>query len=289
MEIAVGTKPGEARFGGDASLSEDVAPGVVVLAVADAFGSLRGNLIGQIALGAICEVLRRRLRLGVTGRTDVSAFMRNVILSAFSSANARVFAQSGNHDDCVAGGASLTAALICDGRLFVGHVGESRAYLIRHGAITSLTDDDALKFDAPRLAGAVIPLEPIRHTLLTRSLGTQPTLEATVVEVELHDDDQLILCTDGVHRNVAASELCEVIAGGDSSAEAVSHALSLVRERETGEFGTIIVARTLEITATHAHDVPEIAERLRRGVAIAGVVSLFVSLVVLLLVCGAHI
>ena len=238
MEIAVGSKPGPAQHGTlDAHVAEIIAPGVVLLAVAEGFGSVRGQSAPTVAVGGVRDALRRRLR--PDGKDA-----RAALIAAFSNANARVFAHSGSDDDHVASGTSLTAALIVGDRAHIAHVGRTRAYLGRDGAISPLTADDDLDRDGWLRARSSAPTEALAAHLLTRTLGTQPTLDATVGSVRLMHGDALVLTTGAVHEHVSESEIVQALCAGESSESIAQRLLGLCAARAS-RGGAIIIGRAL--------------------------------------------
>ena len=166
MEIAVGSKPGAGTRGNvDAHVAEVIAPGVVLLAVAEGFGSVRGQAAPLVAALAVRDALRHRVR--PDGRDA-----RAALLSAFASANARVFAHSGSHDDFVASGSSISAALIVGDRAHIAHVGGTRAYLCRDGSLMALTtDDDGNVFWADYTGGSIVTQEVFGGVATTLAAG----------------------------------------------------------------------------------------------------------------------
>ena len=249
MEVAVGSELGIwQKQQSDAHVAECIAPNVTFLGVADGFGfAARGTSTAMLALGTVRDYLRRRQRLGALGARSVSqGSMRALLLSALDHANARLFAQSGSHEDFVGSGTSLTAVLVVGHHAFIGHVGDARAYLLRVGHVESLTVDDAMFADAAvtSMKGSV-PAKPRTRSLLWRSLGTQTKLEASIAQVELIAGDQLLLCTDGIHRCVDADELGEAMQQSPTAADAVSLLLSTVRARGNVDNATLIVGRDL--------------------------------------------
>jgi protein phosphatase len=248
MEIAVGTHPGAwQKHGGDAALAESLAPNVTLLAVADGFGSIsRGLSISQSALLFFRDFLRRKARTGIfTTRATSSSARRQLVLAALSYANSRLFSQSASHDDYVAGGTSVTAALLVGEDAFIGHVGTSRAYLLRKDALEIVTRDDAFEMSPPEnVRSSSAPADVHVHAMVTRTLGTQPTLEASVIHLELSEGDQLLLCTSGFHRRVAANEFHHVLKTTDAVADAVTNLLVTARQRRL-DHGSVVVANQL--------------------------------------------
>jgi protein phosphatase len=222
----------------DAHVAEVIGQGVVLLAVAEGFGAVRGQAAPQVAVSAVRDALRHRVR--ADGRDA-----RAALLSAFASANARVFAHSGSHDDFVASGASISAALIVGDRAHIAHVGTTRAYLCRDGALSVLTTDDELSGDAWQSAWTGVPTEALAGGVLTRTLGTQATLDATVTNVRLHDGDALVLATAGFHKAIGDDEIAYALRAAESSESVTQRLLESGGLRASSFAGTVIVGRAL--------------------------------------------
>lgn len=247
MEVAVGSELGIwQKQNNDAHMSECIAPNVTFFGVADGFGALgRGTPTAALALASVRDYLRRRQRLGAFGRNASPSNLRALLLGALDHANGRLYGQSGSHEDFVAGGTSMTAVLVVGHHAFVGHVGDARAYLLRLGRLESLTADDAMFTDVVASAKTSLPPRARTRSLLWRSLGTQPKLEASIAHVELLGGDQLVLCTDGVHRFVSPDEINEALLSGESSSDVVARLLLLTKVRGGLDNGTLIVGRDL--------------------------------------------
>jgi protein phosphatase len=261
MEIAVGSRPGAPHRGdGEAFVAEIVAPGIVLLAVAHGFGRIRERPAPAVAAQAIRDNLKRRVRCE---RRDPRA----ALAAAFSAANARVYAHSGSTDDFVASGTSLTAALIVGDHAFVGHVGGTRAYLSRAGALSALTSDDALGEG------------PLR--LLTRTLGTQPTLEPALSHLRLMHGDALLLSSGALHELLADDEIADALRVAATSEDVTARLLAIAGIRGEGA-GTVIVGRAFhELTY-------EVGGRRRpiRETAIALAVMLIAAILAIVMLHG---
>jgi protein phosphatase len=239
MEIAVGSKPGVRVSGNvDAHVAEVIAPGVVLLAVAEGFGLIRGQGAPLVAVTAVRDALRRRVR--ADGRDA-----RASLLAALSAANARVFAHSGSHDDYVASGTSLSVALIVGDRAHIAHVGRTRAYLCRDEALMALTSDDALAGDGWSSPWSTAPTDAMTGHILTRTLGAQPTLDATVSNVRLLPGDALVLATGAFHTTITEDEIATTLRTTDSSESVTQRLLEVGRMRGGNFAGTVIVGRAL--------------------------------------------
>jgi serine/threonine protein phosphatase PrpC len=251
MEVAVGSELGIwQKQNNDAHLTECLAPSITFFGVADGFGVLgRGTPTATLALASVRDYLRRRQRVGAFGRGASPSNLRALLLGALDHANARLYGQSGSHEDFVAGGTSVTTVLVVGHHAFVGHVGDARAYLLRFGRLEPLTSDDAMFTDVVTSAKAPFAPRSRARSLLWRSLGTQPKLEASIAHVELLPGDQLVLCTDGVHRCVSADELGEALVSGESPSDIVARLLLLTKMRGGLDNSTLIVGRDLLVSS----------------------------------------
>ena len=248
MEIAASNEVGlQRRVASDAHLAECIAPSVMLLAVADGFGHVgRSGSTAQSAIFALRDYLRRRHRVGSYGRSASPSSLRTILLAALDHVNSRLFADSGSHEDFVGSGASLTAVLVIGEHALVGHVGDARAYLVRLGRVETLTVDDAMFADAAVTSAKTnLPAKPRTRGLLWRTLGTQAKLEASIAHIELLAEDQLVLCTDGVHRALDDDELGDIVVQSDSAADVASRVLATVRARGVADDLTIVVGRDL--------------------------------------------
>src|SRR4029079_3231786 len=114
-------------------------------------------------------------------------------------ANRRVFARS-SEDQAVSGmGTTATVALVHDGGVTIGHVGDSRAYLIRDGRLEQVTEDHSLVSELVR-SGKLSPEEADSHpqrSVITRVLGTEPDVDVDTFSVRTRPGDLFLLCSDG--------------------------------------------------------------------------------------------
>lgn len=106
-------------------------------------------------------------------------------------------------------GTTITATYILGNQLHLAHVGDSRAYLIRQGQVSCLTQDHTVVGDMAR--ARLITPEKIRthaqRSILTRALGMTLFVQPDVEQIKLHNDDRLILCSDGVWSALQEEEI----------------------------------------------------------------------------------
>src|SRR5258707_8714271 len=97
-------------------------------------------------------------------------------------------------------GTTLTAAYVYGDVLYLAHVGDSRAYLIRDGRSICLTSDHTTVGDMVR--SNLISSDKIRthaqRSILTKSVGTALFVQPDIIQQRLREGDRLVLCSDGV-------------------------------------------------------------------------------------------
>ena len=119
-------------------------------------------------------------------------------------------------DPATAGmGAVITAALVDadTGTVTIGHVGDSRAYRLRDGAIEQLTTDHSLVAELVE-SGVLTPEEAERHpqrSAITRALGTEPAVTVDTMTVEAEPADLFLLCSDGLSSMLEDDEIAEIV------------------------------------------------------------------------------
>ena len=148
-------------------------------------------------------------------------------------------------------GTTLTAVLLRDDRLEYAHVGDSRLYLWRDETLEQVTDDHSLVGEMLReghLTREAAKTHPQR-SILSRALGTEPSVEIDSGELELRAGDTVLLCSDGLYSMISEDTMAAVLAAVDDPARI---ARQLVREakNEGGHDNiTVVVLRFDEAVA----------------------------------------
>jgi protein phosphatase len=106
-------------------------------------------------------------------------------------------------------GTTLTAAYLDEDRVAIAHVGDSRAYLLRDGELTRLTEDHSL-VEELRRKGKLTEEEALEHpqrSVITRALGIEPTVEVDTWSYPVRAGDVVLLCSDGLTSMIAEGEV----------------------------------------------------------------------------------
>ncbi len=184
--------------------ADGAGDGPLLVAVADGLG---GHVAGEVA---------SRLAIQAAAATggDVAARVQ--------AGNAAVVARVREQPELAGMGTTLTLAELTGNEAAIGHVGDSRAYLLRSGSLRQLTTDHS-KMEELLSAGLIthdeVPTHPQR-AMITRALGLAPDVEVDTVAERLEPGDRLLLCSDGLTSMVDDATIEQLLAGAASVEEA---------------------------------------------------------------------
>lgn len=212
------------------------APERGLFAVADGMG---GHAGGEVASRIAVETLDR---LGSGRPTPSEEWMRQAI----AEANRAILEQAARSAALRGMGTTLTAVVVGEaGRATIGHVGDSRAYLLRSGRLALLTCDHTVAqryVDEGRLGPVEARVHPMRH-LLTRALGARRRVEADVVKTELEPGDLLLLCSDGLTGMVPDADLEALLSRGEPLPELARRLVEAANLRGGEDNVTVVLVR----------------------------------------------
>jgi len=183
---------------------EDNGADTFVLAVADGMGGYdRGDVASRIAIDALLDRLK-------TLDTEDSAL---ILKQAYRRANEEIYEGGVSQGEENMMGTTLVAGLVRGSELSLANVGDSRAYLLRAGALTQVTQDHSLIAEQVRMG--VLSAEEARSSqhrnIITRALGHRERVDVDVFELTLLPEDRLLISTDGVHDYIEDDDIREVL------------------------------------------------------------------------------
>jgi len=221
------------------ALNEDslcLSPETGFFAVADGMGGHRaGEVASKMALQFIQRELDQRLSRGERPE--------EALVDSIKGANTSIYEKSVQNPDWAGMGTTITACLKLENEVLVGHVGDSRAYLLRGNGITRLTEDHSLVQEMVKNGGITEEqafVHPQRN-VLTRALGTGPLLEVDLYRVEVNPADLLLLCTDGLTGYLRQDELFDIAGNAPDLDTAVDRLLKKAIQSGGADNITIIL------------------------------------------------
>jgi PPM family protein phosphatase len=216
---------------------EELAKRGRLVVIADGMGGQEG---GQIASTLAVDAVREVFLHGEAG--DPAA----ALMAAYQSAHSAIQNFVREHPALAGMGTTCTAAVLRDGELTFGHVGDSRLYLLRNGGIERLTRDQS--YVQQMVESGVISAEEAKthpsRNILTSALGSDSPVEADFARapIPLHASDILLFCTDGLHGLVSEEEMLEV-SSQSAPREACRKLVDMAKERGGYDNITIQIVR----------------------------------------------
>ena len=195
-------------------------------------GAQAGEVASKLAAAAVEDADPG----GPTGPERVTALIQE--------ANRRVYERS-SADPTVSGmGTTMTVALVDDDGVTIGHVGDSRAYLVRGGSLKQLTDDHSLVNELVK-SGKLSREEAEQHpqrSVITRALGTDPDVDVDAFPVDARPGDLFLLCSDGLTSMVDNDEILTLLEQNRGDLKLATKALVAAANRGGGEDNITVVA-----------------------------------------------
>jgi hypothetical protein len=186
------------------------------------------------------------------------------VIALVQEANRRVHERASNDPATTGMGTTMTVALVePSGAITFGHVGDSRAYVLRGDTLEQLTDDHSLVAELVRrgeLSASDAEVHPQR-SVITRALGTDPDVDVDTFTVRPEAGDIYLLCSDGLSDMVAGDGIGEVLFANRGDLDDAAKAL--VRAANRGGGDDNITAVLFEILADDAPAPPEPDEKTR--------------------------
>jgi serine/threonine protein phosphatase PrpC len=215
-------------------------------AVADGMGgAAAGELASKTAIEVLDESFERYAAEIGQGRQVVR--VTTLLEKAFRLANRRIFAAATRHEGRRGMGTTLTCLAVMNDRAYIGHVGDSRAYLVRSSRIDQLTTDHSW-VEEQVAQGALTPEEAEGHewrNLITRALGTREQVVPDTHEIELKVGDTFVLSSDGLHNLVKPEEILDELRRTRDKNHAVEYLIALANDRGGPDNITLVVAEVM--------------------------------------------
>ena len=217
--------------------------------VADGMGGHRaGDVASQMATHSIASFFEQTATADATWPFSFDphlSFEENRLVTGIKLANRKIFEASVKHREVHGMGTTVVGALYSKerSRLYVAHVGDSRAYRIREGEITQLTRDHSLVNDyllvMPDMSDE--QRDELPKNVITRALGMQDSVAVDMVPDEPHPGDVYVLCSDGLSGMLTDEEITCVIADSNGDMEQASEALVRGANDQGGEDNITVV------------------------------------------------
>lgn len=178
--------------------------------VADGMGGHKaGEIASRIVIQTVEEMVNAHKDEILSNDLEITKFIKDTLVLS----NNKVFEESNSVAEYKGMGTTVTMAFIRDYKLYIGHIGDSRAYLLRGNEIVQLTQDHSLVAELVR-NGSITEKEAVNHpqkNIITRALGTDFEIEIDISSREVQDGDIVLLCSDGLTNMVTDDMVKDII------------------------------------------------------------------------------
>ncbi|PPE70021.1 Stp1/IreP family PP2C-type Ser/Thr phosphatase [Caldimonas thermodepolymerans] len=213
------TDPGRARDNNEDSVAVDEQAGLAVLA--DGMGGYNaGEIASGMATAFIKSELGRWLTEAAANASDTD--VRRAMDICVDNANRAIFNAANSNPQYAGMGTTLVVAVLREGRLLLGHIGDSRAYRFRNGKLTQITKDHSLLQE--QIDAGLITQEQAAYSanknLVTRAVGVEDNV---LLETHMHDvlaGDVILLCSDGLSDMISDEQIAALLQSATDLREA---------------------------------------------------------------------
>ena len=251
MEIAGKTDVGCVRANNEDNFGYDSRYGIFV--VCDGMGGqAAGEVASKMGVDILLDYFRQNAKHGSNPQADRSAdgvsAGASSLASAIHLANRSIY-QAGQQENGRSGmGSTIVAALVRGNALAIAHVGDSRIYLIRQGAIQQLTQDHSLVMEQVRRG--YITLEQAQQSemqnIILRALGSEEAVEPDIEDLVAVPGDVLLMTSDGLTRHVRDEEILQMVTASADLNRACNALVQAAKDRGGDDNITCLLVRIVE-------------------------------------------
>lgn len=206
-----------------------------LFAVADGVGSSRA---GEVASSEAVNVLLQEYYFG-----DYTKKIPERFKAAYEHTALHIYDLSEAAGSCNKMMCTLTSMLICNGKFYINHVGDSKAFLMRDGEFIQLTKDHSVVGKLLRMGFITkeqARTHPNKHVIL-RSLGERPILPADFYSGNLKNGDLFFMCTDGIFEHFTEDEIHNFLKEKKYEDEGIGKLIETANERGGSDNMTVMV------------------------------------------------
>ncbi len=214
-----------------------------LFAVADGMG---GHNAGEIASALALETFSAAFGPPVQGAPGEA--VTEALAVAVKLANDAVYAEAARKKAYAGMGTTLTAAYVDGDELWLAQVGDSRAYLLRDGQLTQWTVDHTLVQEMiarGEIDEELARIHPLKH-VITRALGTYPTVTADVFSWPAKRGDIVLLCSDGLSAKLEPDIIRRILTQAATLDEAADNLVAAALDAGGEDNITLVIMQPLE-------------------------------------------
>jgi protein phosphatase len=250
VEVAGKTDVGCVRPNNEDNFGYDSRYGIFV--ICDGMGGqAAGEVASKMGVDILLQYFREAAAAGPApknGQPAVAPRGSESLACAIHLANRKIF-EAGQQQHGRSGmGSTIVAAVVRGNALSIGHVGDSRIYLVRHGEIEQLTEDHSLVMEQVRqgyITREEAEVSEMQNVIL-RALGSEAEVEADVEELVAMPGDLLLMTSDGLTRHVRDDEILKIVTASASLDRICSTLIQTAKDRGGDDNITCLLLNIVE-------------------------------------------
>lgn len=243
LSVAAGTDVGRIRAGNEDSLYADADQERGLFIVADGMG---GHAAGEVASEMAVQIVARDLTdLRDLQHADANGRMAEALMAA----NRAIYERTIEEADKQGMGTTASCMMMGQGRYLIGHIGDSRVYLLRDGVLRQVTKDHSYVQEQVD-AGFLTPEQARYHpysNVITRCVGANASVEADVLTGEIQKGDLFLLASDGLTGMVEDPQLKKILESQQTPGSMVAAMITEANRRGGLDNITAIVVQVLQV------------------------------------------
>ena len=209
-------------------------------------GGNAGEVASGLSVATIQDFLLNTLKRFSNLQAGEEQGALRALQDALCQADTRIFEETASHPEWQGMGTTLTMAFAVNWRLFVAHAGDSRCYLFSSGTLQQLTQDHTITADLTRRGMMSVEKaadHPWRHVVTNILGGSEPGVQVELDTLDLHPDDVLLLCSDGLTEMVPEDQIAAVLQQENDPQRACERLIAEANRLGGKDNVTAIVAR----------------------------------------------
>ena len=202
-------------------------------------GHAAGEVASEMGVAALQEMY-----YSTSGDDIISS-----LAQAVDAANQSIYAHARENPELTGMGTTCVALVVSGGRAYFVNIGDSRGYIVRDGELRQVTRDHSWVAEQVRV-GLLTEEQARTHShrnVITRSLGTQPTVTADLFVESLRDGDRVLLCSDGLHGYVEEEDIKHELEQDVPLDTSVHHLIDMANANGGPDNITALVVHLLEV------------------------------------------
>lgn len=241
MIVSLLSDIGSSRESNEDALYASLDRSLPLYIVADGMG---GHNAGDIASNMAVEIIKDEF---ISNRENLKSpkKIKKTIKTSLEKANKLIHQKSLHELDLEGMGTTVVIGYYFDKNFYIGHVGDSRAYILENDSITQITEDHTLVNELIK-KGSITKSQALHHpqrNYITRALGTSVDIEIDINIVDFNSKETMVLCSDGLYNMLEEDTIVESLNEARSLDEGVNSLVKMANENGGKDNITIIAIK----------------------------------------------